>query len=560
MMMETAVRLLPALTLLSSLAFALPALSADRTMIVLDASGSMWGQIDGKSKMEIARETLGNVLQSVPKESELGLMVYGHRDKGSCSDIELVVPAAAGTGDAISSFANGINPKGKTPISDAVRQAAESLRYTEDKATVVLVTDGLETCQADPCAIASELEKSGVDFTAHVVGFGLTEEEGRQVACLAENTGGKYFQASDAGQLVAALAATVAEAPMIKEAVEAQPEPEPVKVEYNVMPDSTLVEGGPSLGGNTDVFWQIFKAGANGEPEGDHIDSQYLGSYSASYPAGKYVAVATLNSSIKRSVPFEAKDGEIVKPSVIFDAGQVVITPKRTAQDAAPDDSAAVLIAFGDYSTTYYGRAKFYAAAGNLSVKGTIGPATAEASYVVKAGETAEYDLVIASGVALTKAVYAEAGPDVDSSSIFFEVVESKKNIDGNRKSVIYAYGTGSKLDVPPGDYVLTAKLGVATGETAFTSKAGEMVEVQVNINGGVLFIKAPDADFIEVLEAKKDIQGNRNSVTYAYGVEHQDTVPPGDYIVRTTYKGDIAPKETAVTVKAGERAEVTVQ
>ena len=81
---------------------------------------------------------------------------------------------------------------GKTPLSAAVKQAAEALKYTEDKATVILITDGLETCEADPCALGKELEQSGVDFTAHVVGFGLTAEEGKQVACLAENTGGKY--------------------------------------------------------------------------------------------------------------------------------------------------------------------------------------------------------------------------------------------------------------------------------------------------------------------------------------------------------------------------------
>ena len=66
--------------------------AADRAIIVLDASGSMWGQIDGKPKVDIARETLRTVLQSVPADMELGLMAYGHREKGSCEDIELVVP------------------------------------------------------------------------------------------------------------------------------------------------------------------------------------------------------------------------------------------------------------------------------------------------------------------------------------------------------------------------------------------------------------------------------------------------------------------------------------
>src|SRR5689334_3391045 len=51
--------------------------AADRAIIVLDASGSMWGQIDGRPKVDIARETLRTVLQSVPADMELGLMAYG---------------------------------------------------------------------------------------------------------------------------------------------------------------------------------------------------------------------------------------------------------------------------------------------------------------------------------------------------------------------------------------------------------------------------------------------------------------------------------------------------
>ena len=134
-------------------------LAADRAIIVLDASGSMWGQIDGKPKLEIARETLRTVLQSVPADMELGLMAYGHREKGTCEDIELVVPPAAGSASAITAAADTMKFLGKTPLSAAVRQAAEALKYTEDKATVILITDGLETCEADPCALGKELER-----------------------------------------------------------------------------------------------------------------------------------------------------------------------------------------------------------------------------------------------------------------------------------------------------------------------------------------------------------------------------------------------------------------
>ncbi len=537
--------------------------AAERTIVVLDASGSMWGQIDGRSKIEIARETLGEVLQSVPKETELGLMVYGHRDKGSCSDIQLVVPPAAGTGKEISDFVNTITPKGKTPLSQAVRDAAEALKYTEEKATVVLLTDGLETCEADPCALAAELESKGVDFTAHVVGFGLTQEEGKQVACLAEGTGGKYFQASDAQQLVAALAATVAAPPVVKqktEPVEPVEAVEPVKLEYNVMLDSTLSEGGPPIGETSDVQWKIFKTGANGQPEGDYIALEYKGGFTATYPAGKYVAEVILNSSIERKVPFEIKDGDVAKPVVNFDAGYVILSPKRTPQDTEADANAAVEIGFGDYSTTYYGLAKFYAAAGSVRLKGTIGAAIAEETLTVKAGETIEHDLVIGSGVVDNKAVYSDGGLAVDSSEIFFEIVSPDKDINGARKQYGNTYGTGTKLDTPTGDFILTAKMGFVQGETPFSIKAGERKDVTVNLNGGVIAITAPGAEKIEILAAKKDIQGNQNTIATAYGAEYTETVPPGDYIVRASYQDDKAPKDMPATVKAAERTEVAVQ
>ncbi|GAB2659627.1 hypothetical protein GCM10027193_12160 [Arenimonas aestuarii] len=185
----------------------------EQAIIVLDASGSMWGQINGKPKLEIARETLATVLKDTPDTMALGLIAYGHREKGNCDDIELVVPVRTGSAGDIAAAAAKMKFLGMTPLSESVARAANELRFTEQKATVILITDGLETCKADPCALGNELEEAGVDFTAHVVGFGLSAEEGKQVACLAENTGGRYLAANDADGLAAALTQTVVAAP-----------------------------------------------------------------------------------------------------------------------------------------------------------------------------------------------------------------------------------------------------------------------------------------------------------------------------------------------------------
>ena len=206
------------------LALAGQAAQADHpnTIIVIDGSGSMWGQIDGRPKLEIARETLADVLVDFPADRGLGLLAYGHRRKGDCSDIELLVSPAPGTAPQVLSTSNTMRFLGKTPLTDAVRRAALDLRSTEEAATVILITDGVETCAGDPCALGRELEQSGVDFTAHVVGFGLQGAETTALQCLATETGGRYFDANDAQGLRDALDQTLV-APVVQEAKNALP-------------------------------------------------------------------------------------------------------------------------------------------------------------------------------------------------------------------------------------------------------------------------------------------------------------------------------------------------
>ncbi|HPF72054.1 MAG: VWA domain-containing protein [Rhodanobacteraceae bacterium] len=183
-----------------------PLFAAENVMLVLDASGSMWGQIDGRSKIEIAREATGKVVSDWDPANQIGLIAYGHRRKGDCSDIETLIPLGPLEGDVFMDTVNALNPKGMTPLSQAVIDAAAALKSSEQKATVILVSDGEETCKLDPCAVGAELEKSGVDFTAHVIGFDVQNPAHQaQLRCLAENTGGRYFNARDAQELSTAV-------------------------------------------------------------------------------------------------------------------------------------------------------------------------------------------------------------------------------------------------------------------------------------------------------------------------------------------------------------------
>ncbi|WP_417587784.1 vWA domain-containing protein [Pararhodobacter oceanensis] len=199
-------RLFATITLAASLGLAAPAAAqSSNVTIVYDVSGSMWGQIDGVAKVTIARDVLGGMLQSWPADRNLGVIAYGHRREGDCTDIEQVVPLGPLDAAAVSARINGLMPRGRTPLTQSVRMAAESMRYIDEPATVILVTDGLETCNADPCALAGELARAGVNFTAHVVGFDIAEADRAQVSCIAEATGGLFVPAGNAEELTEAL-------------------------------------------------------------------------------------------------------------------------------------------------------------------------------------------------------------------------------------------------------------------------------------------------------------------------------------------------------------------
>jgi Ca-activated chloride channel family protein len=119
---------------------------------------------------------------------------------------------------------------------------------------VILVSDGAETCNVDPCALGRELEAAGVDLTVHVVGFGLSSDiESPGLRCLAEATGGRYFSARNAGELSAALGETVA-APVA-------PPLAVVPTLAKVLLRATDLDGGPEIASG--LTWTVKTAGGD---------------------------------------------------------------------------------------------------------------------------------------------------------------------------------------------------------------------------------------------------------------------------------------------------------
>ena len=195
-----------------------PAVSLnDRAVeIVVDASRSMWGQIDGVSKMEIAKATLQDVSNWLPSDLDLALRAYGNTsasENSDCADSSLLVPFGEMNREPIRYAIAGLKPTGQTPIAYALNQAARDFGSSRSDRAIVLVSDGIESCGGDPVEAAYALREQGI--VVHLIGFGLgnaADVDAASLRAVANASGGRYVTASNAEELRAALAETVATA------------------------------------------------------------------------------------------------------------------------------------------------------------------------------------------------------------------------------------------------------------------------------------------------------------------------------------------------------------
>ena len=186
--------------------------------LIMDSSGSMAAQTDdGEPRIDAAKRVLNQVIDAIPvdrAELNVGFRVFGHQGNNteagraeSCQSSDLTVPVDGVDPDALREQVANYAPVGWTPIGLSLERAAADFPAASETVTnaIILVTDGLETCDSDPCAIATALKESDAAVTVYVVGLGLDEEELRITGCIAENTGGQIVGAQNAGELSAAL-------------------------------------------------------------------------------------------------------------------------------------------------------------------------------------------------------------------------------------------------------------------------------------------------------------------------------------------------------------------
>jgi len=552
------------LLLCIGLVFPLHAEAADKAIIVFDASGSMWGQIQGKPKIDIARNTIEKLLKDWDSNILLGVITYGHRSKGDCKDIEAIVPIGKVNAGAVMSTINKVNPKGKTPLSAAVKLAAEQLKYVEDKATVILISDGKETCNIDPCALASELEKKGIDFTVHVIGFDMTEEEQAQLTCLAKSTGGKFFTAGNANELHQALIKTTK---MI-----AQPQPKKEKKGITGLKLHAILKLGeePIKKGMT---WNLYDAKKNANGKRKNLDYTSAPEPLFKIPAGQYYVFAKHGNATAETL-VEVTDGKLTEQTVNLHAGHLKpLAVLKKGSDPIKESmwwnvyEAEKNVKGKRKEVTYTSNAAplFRLSSGNYYVLAKHGNATGDFEIEINEGELTEYTVNLNAGYLKVNAALKK-GSEPIKESMSWNVYEAEKNANEKRKEVTYTSHATPLFRLNAGKYYVLAKHGNATGDFEINIKEGELTELTVPLNAGYLKVKAalkkggaPVKGSLgwNVYEAKKDANGNRKSVTYTSHATPVFRLNSGKYYVSVKHGDKSANFE--IKIKSGKIEDKTI-
>ncbi len=281
-------------------------------LFIYDASGSMWGEMDGKTKKDIASEVLSKTVNNLPSNQNVGLMAYGHRKKGDCNDVEYMVALNNASKDKIVTAVKSINPLGRTPLAKSATMAINSLRENKTRATIILVTDGIESCDGDICQVVSAAKTEGIDFKLHIVGFGLKEGEEKQLKCAAEAGDGNYYDAANAGGLGEVL--TEATAETIDDS----------KDNYSIF---------ATKNGEAVDAW--VRAYAQGSDKSVDVARTYRDSAFIYLSPGKYrIDVRPLENTKITGTTFsvEMKEGETGHKTVAFDGGKITLNIQNNGE------------------------------------------------------------------------------------------------------------------------------------------------------------------------------------------------------------------------------------
>ena len=493
------------------------------TIILLDGSLSMWARLGGQSKVAIVRSTLGQTFTDYEDRIAFGLVAFGHRGGGTCTEAELL----AKPGELSSKtpgkllFGAGFKPKATKPIAAALVEAAKQTPATG--LDVVLITDGLDSCKANVCATVKSLKQAAPGLRIHVIGFDPKAKQSvKALGCVAKTTGGQFLTAANANDLKQDLAAVL-------DAV-SKSAPPPVSVASASPTAPPAARAGAATPGPASAVPQTPSATPQGKaapgPAAPTAPGAPPAAQKAQSPNPSALTApaetAQAKSAQPKSLAQAPQSSEVIGPAAQTDMPKLAAIPRK--ESAAPARTPAATAATG-------------------------------------AGQSAPVPVTF-------KALLTEAGPQV-KTGLIWRVFTPQPGANGARKLVSTHREAMPTAALVPGEYLVNAAYGLSNLTKKIKVESGRSLEETFVLNTGGLKLAAVLATgetlpassvHFDVLSDEEDQFGNRHKILDDAKPGVVVRLNAGAYHLVSTYGDANATVRADVTVEPGKITEATVK
>jgi len=542
--------LLAAVLLPAAPSLAQDAGSEGPAVLVIDGSGSMWGTIGNErpSKLDLTRQALRQSLSTLSPRVKLGLMSFGQRRRADCSDVEVLAPPEAGPLERILSIADKLNPKGKGPLSLALREAASQVS-TDTGGSVIVIHDGVDNCAQDPCEAAADIAASHPKVRLYLISFGLAEVDAKRLVCVGAATGGRSLQANNSTELADAISETLRLANL--ERVDpttgiAVPSPKaatpPVPVGApGLRLSASLTPSGKPLAAT--LGWTVAKAAAPDTP----ITNVRARELSVDLDPGSYVVEAKLGQvSVRETLEVGSNGPTAAKLSL--DAG--VLNLKAQADRGGTALSDPLVTVFAKDGATQRpmwigrdGATQLVLPAGSYAVRVEDGLASRTTEVTLTAGAGIDISPVLGTGRLELSAVSAATGEAL--KDVIYTIEEDDPDSPQGRREVARSADPRAAFTLPAGTYYVTARSGEAEQHDRIALGSGATVVHAVALNLVSITVNVTSADAAAGGGAEQPIvirvlseDGQSRAFARAHGATATFQLPPARYRVEAEVMG----------------------
>ncbi len=502
---------------------------APTAMIILDGSGSMWGRLapENSAKIDIVRDKLGGIL-ATPSSARVGLISFGHRRRGDCNDVELIAGPDRPRQDVLEPIAK-LNPRGPGPVTAALKMAADAIGQSRP-AQILVVADNADNCRQDSCAMAREIASGAPGVAIQVIGIGIPANERPRLACVAEATGGRFYDIADSNGLNAALdeatrLAMVSPGAVAGGSVTGPASAPPPPAGASLRASAALVEGGPLL--KVPLTWRFYKAGGK-DVLGQGVDHDI----SVKLAAGDYDIEAELGG-IKARRTITVVDGEAQSIIMPLDAAHLVVRA-AAAKGAPPSPSAVLTLSSGGepVSVQRGGAMDAYLKPADYSLVVVDGAARSTQALSLAAGDDKPVDVALSAGLLKISAAAADGKP---LSDVLLTVDTDDPESPNGRREVARSRSPEASFTLSEGTYYIGAqsssgsiskRIGIGAGQTVTEALAVKLVPVAIS----ALIAGAPPKADQNIFYRVDRIDGDRISIARAIGPALTLDLSPGRY------------------------------